>query len=120
MVYTFGRALLNDVRMTITDRVHFAQYSASDMAMGGYLENAKNRTSEYDTSLNTIFDYNFLSGLCFMSILEIFSGSLLQILVQSPGLNTYIFLHQQRHLAACSTDLLIFSSNKHALLFGLD
>lgn len=36
-------------------------------------------------------DLNFLSRMCFMSILEIFSGSLLQILVQSPELNTRIF-----------------------------
>lgn len=50
---------LKDVTITGHNRSIFAQYSVSDMAMGSFLENVKNRLSKYDTFLNTIFRLEF-------------------------------------------------------------
>ena len=59
MAHTFGRALHKDVRMQVRSGVCFAQ-SVSDMAIGGHLENIKNRISKYNTSLNTVLRFEFL------------------------------------------------------------
>lgn len=94
--------------MTVTGhkRGSFAQYSMSDMAMGTFLENVKSRLSKQDTSLNTIFRLEFPER----DVLYGYFGDFLvklQILVQSPGLNTCTFL-QQHHQATCFANLTFF------------
>ena len=95
--------------MTVTDhkRGSFAQYSMSDMAMGSFLENVKNRLSKYDTSLNTVFRLEFPEQDVLYGYFGNFLVKFLQILVQSPGLNTCTFL-QQHHRATCSANLIFF------------
>lgn len=55
MAHTFGKSLHKDVRMTITGQIR--GLFLSDVAIGCYLENVKNRISKYDTSLNTVFRF---------------------------------------------------------------
>lgn len=106
---TIGRALLKgceDVTITGHSRSIFAQYSVSDVAMGSFLQNVKNRLSKCDSSLNTVLRLEFPRQDVLYFYFGNFLVKLLQILVQSPSLNTCTFL-QLHHQATCSADLLI-------------